>query len=64
MDLTHAERELARMVAGGKSNLAIAASLGVSLRTVENRLQVIFAKLDIESRDALATTSLDDPRLS
>jgi DNA-binding CsgD family transcriptional regulator len=64
VDLTHAERQLARMVADGKSNLVIAAALGVSLRTVENRLQIIFAKLDIESRAALPEIALDDPRPS
>lgn len=52
------------MVADGKSNLDIAVALGVSLRTVENRLQVIFAKLDVESRAALAAIAPDDPRPS
>ncbi|MHB8703266.1 MAG: helix-turn-helix domain-containing protein [Candidatus Tyrphobacter sp.] len=64
MDLTSEERALARMVADGKSNRAIAVALGVSLRTVESRMQVIFAKLDIESRDALEAIALDDPRPS
>ncbi len=60
MNLTREERALARMVADGKSNLAIAVALGVSVRTVESRMQVIFAKLDIESRAALGTIALGE----
>lgn len=48
------------MVAEGRSDRAIAAALGVSLRTVESRLQAIFVKLGIESREALTTLALSD----
>lgn len=64
MELTREERELARMVADGKSDYAIATALGVSLRTVESRMCVIFAKLGIDSRAVLATIALDDGKPS
>jgi DNA-binding CsgD family transcriptional regulator len=49
------ERELAvaRTVGQGLSNKQIAAELGISVRTVENHLRVIYRKLNIHSRTQL-----------
>lgn len=53
-DLTRREHEIAKFVALGDSNNAIAERLHVSLRTVEGHLYRMFIKLDIKSRDELA----------
>lgn len=56
--LSDHERVLARMVARGMRNKEIAATLYVSVRTVEVRLTTIYRKLGVESRaqlTALAT---------
>ncbi|BAS11694.1 putative HTH-type transcriptional regulator Mb0914c [Arthrobacter sp. Hiyo4] len=47
------ERVLARMVARGMRNKEIAATLYVSVRTVEVRLTAIYRKLGVESRAQL-----------
>jgi DNA-binding NarL/FixJ family response regulator len=47
------ERALARMVARGMRNKEIAATLFVSVRTVEVRLTAIYRKLGVESRAQL-----------
>ncbi|MDQ5862876.1 MAG: helix-turn-helix transcriptional regulator, partial [Actinomycetota bacterium] len=47
------ERALAKMVARGMRNKEIAASLYVSVRTVEVRLTAIYRKLGVESRAQL-----------
>lgn len=52
--LTPAEREAAVLAATGESNKAIADRLGVSVRTVEGRLQRVYTKLGIEKRSQLA----------
>jgi DNA-binding CsgD family transcriptional regulator len=52
--LTGRETEVAAAVASGLSNKQVAESLGISVRTVENHLRSIFAKLDVGSRTALA----------
>lgn len=54
-ELTDREREIAKLVATGKSNRAIAAELVISERTVENHLASIFGKLGVSSRTELAT---------
>ena len=54
-DLTRAEREVARLAASGLTTPAIAARLVVSSRTVQSHLAHIYTKLDIHSRDELAT---------
>ena len=46
-DLTAREREVLAEVAQGKSNSAIAESLVLSKRAVENHINAIFAKLDL-----------------
>jgi DNA-binding CsgD family transcriptional regulator len=54
--LTGSERRVARMAADGLTNRQIAEALFVSLRTVETHLTHAYQKLDIGSRDELATT--------
>ena len=51
--LTWRERETVELVAEGLSNKAIAARLGVSVRTVEGHLNHVFTKLAVESRTEL-----------
>jgi ATP/maltotriose-dependent transcriptional regulator MalT len=53
--LSEREREIADLVAAGRSNREIAAVCCVSVKTVERHLSNIFAKLDVGSRAAVAT---------
>lgn len=53
--LSDDERSLAQMVARGRRNKEIAASLYVSVRTVEVRLTGIYRKLGIQSRSHLTS---------
>jgi DNA-binding CsgD family transcriptional regulator len=53
--LTPREPEVLRLVAEGKSNRVIGTSLSISERTVENHVQHLLAKLNLESRTAAAT---------
>jgi DNA-binding CsgD family transcriptional regulator len=48
--LSARELEVARAVASGLSNKEVGSVLGISVRTVENHLRSIFAKLQIKSR--------------
>jgi DNA-binding CsgD family transcriptional regulator len=48
------EREIAVLVARGESNRAIAQSLGIAPKTVEQHLSTVFAKLRVSSRTQLA----------
>ncbi|HYC32527.1 MAG TPA: LuxR C-terminal-related transcriptional regulator, partial [Gemmatimonadales bacterium] len=50
--LTAREVEVLRLVAGGGTNRAIAAALGLSEKTVARHLSNIFVKLDVSSRAA------------
>jgi DNA-binding NarL/FixJ family response regulator len=52
--LTPREREVAQLIAAGKSNLAAAESLGISQKAVEKYLTSIYGKLKITSRTQLA----------
>lgn len=52
--LTPREFEIARLVAMGKTNRAIASVLCVSQRTIENHLYTIFGKLKVHTRTELA----------
>jgi DNA-binding CsgD family transcriptional regulator len=52
--LSPRERNIARLVAEGKSNRAIAAGLSMSEKTVEAHLTTIFEKLGLRSRTELA----------
>ena len=52
--LTQREREVAMLAAQGQSSRGIAAQLGLSVRTVDNHLQMAYGKLGINGRRALA----------
>jgi DNA-binding CsgD family transcriptional regulator len=52
--LTFAERRTAALAAEGRSNKFIAAELKLSLRTVEHRLQRVYAKTGVTGRSELA----------
>ena len=52
--LTRREREIAAMAAAGASSREIAATLVLSVRTVDNHLQSAYTKLGVTSRDELA----------
>jgi len=47
-DLSDREREVLNLMAEGRSNLAIGASLHLSEKTVEGQVRSIFSKLDLE----------------
>jgi DNA-binding CsgD family transcriptional regulator len=51
--LTRAEQEAALLAAAGRSNRSIADELCLSVRTVEGRLQRVYTKLGVTSRDEL-----------
>jgi DNA-binding NarL/FixJ family response regulator len=53
-ELTEREREIAELVAHGRSNKEIAAALFLSEKTVGNALTSIYAKLGVRSRTQLA----------
>ncbi len=57
--LTAREVEVLRLVAGGRSNAAIAAELVLSEKTVARHLSNIFAKLDVGSRTAAAAYAFE-----
>ena len=52
--LSARELEIARMIARGYSNRAIAEALVISVKTVETHVKHIFVKLDVSSRASLA----------
>lgn len=52
--LTPREREIARLAASGVTRRAIAEDLGLSLRTVSNHLNHVYAKLGVADRTSLA----------
>lgn len=51
--LSAREREVAEAVASGLSNKEVAADLKISVRTVENHMRTIFAKLNVTTRTRL-----------
>jgi DNA-binding CsgD family transcriptional regulator len=53
-ELTPAERRIAELVAEGKSNREVAATLAVSVHTVEAALTQVYRKLGVRSRTELA----------
>jgi predicted ATPase/DNA-binding CsgD family transcriptional regulator len=54
VSLTPREREILRLVADGRTNQEIADALYISLRTVQTHVANILAKLDLNSRAAVA----------
>jgi len=48
--LTGRERQLLDLLAGGRDNAQIAATLGLSEKTVRNHLTSVFAKLEVDNR--------------
>jgi DNA-binding CsgD family transcriptional regulator len=58
-DLTPTERRIAELVAHGRTNKEVAATLVVAERTVESALTQIYRKLDVRSRTELARRILD-----
>ena len=52
--LTSREREIAELVAAGRTNREVAEQLVLSTRTVEAHLRYIYGKLDVRSRVELA----------
>lgn len=60
-ELTPREREIAELVAGGRSNKQVATALFVSEKTVERHLSAIYARLGIRSRVELPR-ALDEAR--
>ena len=52
--LSEREREVAALIAKGKTNREIAAALSISTKTVENHLASIFAKLEATRRAQVA----------
>jgi two-component system, NarL family, nitrate/nitrite response regulator NarL len=58
--LSPREQEVARLVAKGLSNKAIAAVLDISPWTVSTHLRRIFAKLDVGSRAEMITKALQE----
>lgn len=59
--LTLREREVTRLVAGGRSNKEIAQVCGISLATVKNHVHRILAKLSVQRRTQLAGLERDLP---
>lgn len=60
--LTPAEQQVARLVADGLTNGAVAEQLFISKHTVESHLKHIFTKLGITSRVALAVDVVPKPK--
>lgn len=52
-ELSSRQLEVARLVARGGTNAAIAAELGISPRTVSSHLDAIYMRLEVSSRAAL-----------
>ncbi len=58
-DLTEREREVAALIARGKSNGEIASELVVSKRTVEKHIANILSKLALTSRAQIVRWAID-----
>ena len=56
-DLTRREMEIASLAASGLTSKAIASQLVVSVRTVDNTLRMVYAKLGVSGRGDLAQVS-------
>ncbi len=53
LGLSEREAEIVHLVSFGLTNLQIGARLGISVRTVENHLRSIFAKVNVHNRTSL-----------
>lgn len=53
LGLSEREAEIVHLVSFGLTNLQIGAKLGISVRTVENHLRSIFAKVNVHNRTSL-----------
>jgi DNA-binding NarL/FixJ family response regulator len=53
-DLTEREGEVLALVAEGRSNAEIARTLGVSIKTVQNHVSHVLAKLQVRDRTQAA----------
>jgi DNA-binding CsgD family transcriptional regulator len=62
--LSPREKEIARMVADGRTNQAIAGALDISVWTVSTHLRRIFAKLAVCSRAEMVARLLGQPEFS
>jgi DNA-binding CsgD family transcriptional regulator len=56
--LSRRQQEVAHWIREGKTNMEIAAILGISPRTVQKHVEHIFEKLGVETRVAIATRML------
>ena len=54
VELSPRQTEIARLVADGETNRAIALRLHISEHTVEHHMSTIFTRLGLRSRSALA----------
>jgi len=61
-ELTEAERRIAELVAGGSSNKEAAATLFLSVKTVEVTLTRVYRKLGLRSRTELAARFAAEPK--
>jgi ATP/maltotriose-dependent transcriptional regulator MalT len=59
MTITERQREVLRLVAAGRTNTQISATLGISENTVESHLRALFAKFAVTSRTVLARRALE-----
>jgi DNA-binding CsgD family transcriptional regulator/tetratricopeptide (TPR) repeat protein len=57
--LTRRQRQVARLIASGKTNRAVADALSISERTVESHVSAILAALDLESRAQIVAWSIE-----
>jgi DNA-binding NarL/FixJ family response regulator len=62
--LTAQELHVALLVAEGKSNREVAATLFLSEKTIEHHLHNVFAKLGVKSRTQLVRRLVSDQRLA
>ncbi|HET9521287.1 MAG TPA: LuxR C-terminal-related transcriptional regulator, partial [Candidatus Limnocylindrales bacterium] len=57
--LSPREVEVLRLLAGGRTNRAIASELGISERTVDRHVSNVFTKLDVTSRSAATAAAYE-----
>ncbi len=62
--LTERQEQIAQLIARGHPNSVIASELGISVKTVENHLAVIFTKWQVSSRTAVANMLVARDRAS